>query len=78
VVKRQYLPRIDAVGMLPTASTGGYGARPDVDAAGIDGVYLAGDWIGAGYLADPCFSSAREVAQRIVDRVRPAAMAFAA
>jgi len=66
LVKRIYLPRIDAIGMLPTVSAGGYAGRPSPLVPGIAHLYLAGDWIGAGFLADPSFGSARQVAHMIL------------
>ncbi|EFH82611.1 phytoene desaturase family protein [Ktedonobacter racemifer] len=65
LVKRSFLPRIEAVGMLPTASGGGYAGRPGPEVPGIAHLYLAGDWIGTGFLADPCMESARQVARLI-------------
>jgi phytoene dehydrogenase-like protein len=68
VVRRVFLPRIAAVGMLPTAQGGGFAGRPDVTAAGVPGLYLAGDWIGAeGFLADACFASGRRAARIAID-----------
>jgi phytoene dehydrogenase-like protein len=63
LVKRVYLPHIEAIGMLPTTSTSGYAGRPTPIVPGIAHLYLAGDWIGAGFLADPSLSSARQVAR---------------
>jgi phytoene dehydrogenase-like protein len=63
LVKRVFLPRIEAVGMLPTASGGGYAGRPGPRVPGLANLYLAGDWIGEGFLSDPCMSSARQAAQ---------------
>jgi hypothetical protein len=60
VIARASLPRIAAVGWLPTAAAGGLAGRPGPSAAGLAGLYLAGDWIGpAGFLADASFASAR-------------------
>jgi phytoene dehydrogenase-like protein len=68
VVRRVYLPQITAVGTLPTARGGGFAGRPDVQSAGIAGLYLAGDWIGPeGFLSDPCFASARRAAGLIIN-----------
>jgi phytoene dehydrogenase-like protein len=67
LVTRQFLPRIDAIGMLPTTPDG-YGGRPGPGAAGIDGLYLAGDWIGEGFLSDAAFASGRRAARLIVAR----------
>jgi len=67
VVKRIFLPRISAVGALPTAAMGGFAGRPAVNASGIANVYLAGDWIGAeGFLVDASMASAREAAAAVM------------
>jgi phytoene dehydrogenase-like protein len=68
VEERQYLPRIEAVGMLPMASTHGYAGRPPFRVPGVSNVYVAGDWVGAGFLSDPSFGSAREVARHVLER----------
>ena len=63
LVKRQYLPRIEAVGALPLAANGGFAGRPDVAAPGIEGLYLAGDWVGPeGFLVDASVASAQRAA----------------
>jgi len=66
LVKRQYLPRIDAIGMLPTAKSGGYAGRPGPQVPGIANLYLAGDWIGEGFLSDASFGSARQIAHLLL------------
>ncbi len=71
MVKRVFLPRIAAAGALPLADTGGLGGRPSTMAAGVDGVYLAGDWVGAeGFLADASAASARQAAERALSGLR--------
>ncbi len=72
LVRRVFLPHIEAIGMLPLASSGGYAGRPGPRVPGIAHLYLAGDWIGAGFLSDPSMSSARQVAQLIIEQPRPA------
>lgn len=67
LVKRQFLPRIPAIGMLPTAETGGYSGRPHPDVPSARGLYVAGDWVGSGFLADASFGSGREAASLILD-----------
>ncbi|PZA05944.1 MULTISPECIES: FAD-dependent oxidoreductase [unclassified Meiothermus] len=63
-LKRQYLPSIAAIGALPTARTGGFSGRPGVRVAGLENLFLAGDWVGPeGFLADASFASARQAAQ---------------
>jgi phytoene dehydrogenase-like protein len=68
LVKRYYLPRIEAVGALPLARSGGFEGRPKSEVPGIAGLYLAGDWVGPeGFLADASMASARLVAQRLLE-----------
>ncbi|GHO97413.1 dehydrogenase [Reticulibacter mediterranei] len=66
LVRRSFLPHIEAVGMLPTARGGGYAGRPGPEVPGIANLYVAGDWIGSGFLSDPSMGSARQVAQQIL------------
>ena len=55
---------------FPTARGGGLAGRPSVDAAGLDGVYLAGDWVGDKYLlVDAAASSAQAAARRALSHV---------
>jgi phytoene dehydrogenase-like protein len=68
LVKRVYLPHIEAIGMLPTAQSGGYAGRPGPRVPGLSNLYLVGDWIGEGFLSDPCFSSARQVARMVLEQ----------
>ena len=60
VVRRVFLPRIEASGALPTARGGGFGGRPGTQVPGVANLYLAGDWVGsAGFLSDASAASAR-------------------
>jgi phytoene dehydrogenase-like protein len=69
LVKRQFLPRIEAVGALPSAKAGGFLGRPAVNVPGFNNLYLAGDWLGdRGFLADASFSSAKQAAQEIINK----------
>lgn len=53
----RYLHRMVTTGALPTPETGGMRGRPGVD-TGIDGILVAGDWVGpAGHLADAALVS---------------------
>jgi phytoene dehydrogenase-like protein len=68
LVDRQYLPRIEAVGALPTAEGGGFAGRPGPRVPGIAGLYLAGDWVGPeGFLADASAASARSAARLVLE-----------
>ncbi len=68
LVRRVYLPHIEAVGMLPTIHSNGYAGRPGPQVPGLSNLYLAGDWIGEGFLSDPSFDSARQVAQLVLQK----------
>ena len=68
LVRRVFLPRIEAVGMLPTVHSNGYAGRPGPQVPGLSNFYLIGDWISEGFLSDPSFGSARQVAQMLLRR----------
>jgi phytoene dehydrogenase-like protein len=68
VLRRQYLPRIEAVSALPTAAEGSFAGRPGTRVPGISNLYLAGDWVGPeGFLADASTASAREAARLVLE-----------
>jgi phytoene dehydrogenase-like protein len=74
LIKRPYLPRIEAVGALPTA-TGGFAGRPGPEVPEIANLYLAGDWIGPeGFLADASTASARQVARLVLSQTKAGAV----
>jgi phytoene dehydrogenase-like protein len=67
VVKRRTLPNMLVAPDVPQARTGGLCGRPSVEAAGIPGVFVAGDWVGRqGQLADAAAASADEAASRAI------------
>lgn len=69
LVKRVFLPRIDAVGTLPLARVGGYKGRPAEEVPGVRNLYLAGDWVGAeGFLLDTSMASARRVSRLLAEK----------
>jgi phytoene dehydrogenase-like protein len=58
VEERRFLLRMTVIGATPTPAAGGLAGRPAVDSTGVDGVYVAGDWVGPkGWLADCALSS---------------------
>lgn len=64
---RRYLPSMLVSPDVPQAEAGGLAGRPHVDAAGIPGVLLAGDWVGPrGQLADASAASAKAAADRVI------------
>jgi phytoene dehydrogenase-like protein len=71
VLRRSFLPGIEAVGALPLAGTGGFAGRPAVSVDGVAGLYLAGDWVGReGFLLDAALASAREAAAATIAYLR--------
>jgi len=79
LVKRQYLPRIEAVGTLPTAREGGFSGRPGPRVTGLDNLYLAGDWVGPeGFLIDANMASARRAAELVLEDGWPSRVKVAA
>ncbi len=63
VVDRRFLPRMTVTNALVTVSE----LRPSPAVPGLDGLYIAGDWVGSeGQLADASFASAKAAAQMIV------------
>lgn len=63
VADSRYLHRMTVVGALPLAAHGGLAGRPEH--SGVDGVFLAGDWVGpTGHLLDAALASARVAAER--------------
>ena len=68
LIDRQYLPRIEAVGALPTAKGGGFAGRPGPRVPGLEDLYLAGDWVGPeGFLVDASMASAQRAAQLMLE-----------
>jgi phytoene dehydrogenase-like protein len=69
LVERQFLPKIIVSHALPTAAQDGLQGRPKPDVAGVEGLYLAGDWVGdEGLLADASLASAKRAATLILQR----------
>lgn len=70
-MRRRFLPAIEAVSALPTASGGGFAGRPSSDVASLANVYVAGDWVGPeGFLVDASAASAAAAAARMIDAPR--------
>ena len=75
VVAERFLHKMVVCGGLPRPSTGGLAGRPAVTVPGVDGLYIAGDWVGReGLLADAALASGRRAAELAVGRAaEPAA-----
>jgi phytoene dehydrogenase-like protein len=66
VVHRRFAPRMIANCHLPRAAEG-LASRPTVDASGLDGVFIAGDWVGPdGWLAGASLHSGLAAAQAVI------------
>jgi phytoene dehydrogenase-like protein len=75
ILTSRFLPRMVVAGAAPMAVRGGLGGRPAIDATGLPGVYLAGDWVGpTGLLADAALASGRAAALRAVQAFPAATM----
>ena len=67
VVHQRYLHQLVVANSFPAARGGGLRGRPGVDALGIPGVFLAGDWVGPAYqLGDASSASGEAAALRAV------------
>jgi phytoene dehydrogenase-like protein len=67
VVDARYVPRSMVSGDHARAATRGPGGRPGVDAAGVGGLTLAGDWVGpVGMIGDASILSGAAAANAIV------------
>jgi phytoene dehydrogenase-like protein len=57
----RYLHRMVACGAIPVPATGGLAGRAGVTSAGLDGVFVAGDWLGSqGHLGDAALATGEE------------------
>ena len=69
VVARRFLPSMTVSNALGAAAQGGVSGRPRPDVPGIEGLFVAGDWVGPeGMLADASMASARLAAETIARR----------
>lgn len=67
LVFARFLPKLVVSHAAVLADQGGLRARPRVDALGIDGLTLAGDWVGpTGALLDAALASAEAAAQHLL------------
>ncbi len=65
ITDARYLHRMTVVGGIAVAACGGLVGRPGAADSGVDGVFLAGDWVGPhGHLLDAAIASAEEAAMR--------------
>jgi phytoene dehydrogenase-like protein len=68
IVHRRFLPDMIVMNALPLASFGGTQGRPGPEVPGVQGLFIAGDWVGnEGLLVDAALASAKEAAGKIVE-----------
>jgi phytoene dehydrogenase-like protein len=66
VVHRRFLPDMIVMNSMPLASFGGTRGRPGPEVADVDGLFVAGDWVGnEGLLVDASLASAKAAAESI-------------
>jgi glycine/D-amino acid oxidase-like deaminating enzyme len=71
ITEQRYQHRMTVAGALPIAAHGGLRGRPAATASGVDGVFLAGDWVGSrGHLLDASLASAEDAVAAAVRLVR--------
>ncbi|WP_437952116.1 FAD-dependent oxidoreductase [Sorangium sp. So ce296] len=71
LVERRFLPSLVVSNAVVAAEGGGYAGRPGVRVPGVDGLHVAGDWVGpTGMLADASLGSARDAAAALLARAR--------
>ncbi|HKY03754.1 MAG TPA: FAD-dependent oxidoreductase, partial [Blastocatellia bacterium] len=67
LVYRRFLPDMIVAHRLTTASEGGTEGRPRTEVADVEGLFIAGDWVGPeGLLADASLASAKSAAERVL------------
>ena len=79
VVTRRFLPNLTVANAVVSAARGGLAGRPGPAVPGADGLFVAGDWVGArGMLADAALSSAKEAGALAAAAARASRPALAA
>jgi phytoene dehydrogenase-like protein len=72
VIEQRFLAHMVVTQAVPVPGSGLAG-RPSVDGAGVDGVYVAGDWVGPdGLLGDAALASGQRAGVRAASRARSA------
>lgn len=70
VLERRFLPALTVSHAVATAAQGGNAGRPGPEVPGIEGLYVAGDWVGSeGLLADAAVASGKRAAEIAVGKV---------
>jgi phytoene dehydrogenase-like protein len=70
VLERRFLPSMTVSNALTTAEQGGNQGRPGPEVPGIEGLYVAGDWVGTeGLLADASVASGKRAAELVTNKM---------
>ncbi|MCC7536595.1 MAG: NAD(P)/FAD-dependent oxidoreductase [Deltaproteobacteria bacterium] len=76
LVARQDLPSITVTHDAATAARGGLAGRPGPAVPHIDGLFVAGDWVGSrGHLADASLASGQDAARSVLEHLGALALA---
>jgi len=68
VIDDRFLPALTVMHDMPLAANGGFAGRPGPAVPGVDGLMVAGDWVGRrGILADAALASAQDAAKMLDD-----------
>lgn len=69
VIEKRFLPALTVSNAIVTAAGGGLRGRPDAIVPSIEGLVLAGDWVGPeGVLADGSLASGKRAAELVASR----------
>lgn len=69
LIERRFMPSLTVVNALATAEQGGLEGRPGPAVPGIEGLFVAGDWVGTeGWLADASVASGKRAAQLAIEK----------
>ncbi|HEY7912926.1 MAG TPA: NAD(P)/FAD-dependent oxidoreductase [Blastocatellia bacterium] len=76
VAHRRFLPDMIVMNAMPLASRGGARGRPAARVEDVEGLFVAGDWVGGeGLLVDASLASAREAAREVTSHAGAAVAA---
>jgi phytoene dehydrogenase-like protein len=76
VAHRRFLPDMIVMNAMPLASRGGASGRPAPRVEDVEGLFVAGDWVGReGLLVDASLASAREAAREVTSHASAAVAA---
>ena len=64
LIEKRFLPEMTVANAVVDAEREGFAGRPSPAVPNVNGLFIAGDWVGAeGMLADASFASAKQAAE---------------